>query len=137
MMMVSDQDRIMFGAYFSDQDRIRILLKFFGSDRIIKFQYPHNTAAQKTEGRAGRAGGPCFQMKNVNFWRAAQKTEGRAALKGSPPARPFPQTSLLCSPLARPVVQHALLCSSSARRKFNFFIWQHGPPARPARRPSI
>jgi len=52
MMMVSDQDRIMFGAYFSDQDRIRILLKFFGSDRIIKFQYPHNTDLEPNFGLA-------------------------------------------------------------------------------------
>ena len=66
--------------------------------------------------------------------------KGRAAKKSSLPVRPFPQTSslcpppacLMCSPLACPVVQHALLCSSSACRKFNFFIWQHGPPARPA-----
>jgi len=39
----SDLDRIMFWAKFSDQDRIRILLKIFGADRIIKFQYLHNT----------------------------------------------------------------------------------------------
>jgi len=25
-----------------------------------------------------QAGGPCFQMKNVNFLRAARKTEGQA-----------------------------------------------------------
>ena len=31
------------GFGFSDLDRIRIPLKFFGADRIIKFQYPHNT----------------------------------------------------------------------------------------------
>jgi len=42
----SDLDRIMFWAKFSDQDQIRILLKFFGADRIIKFQYPHNTAVR-------------------------------------------------------------------------------------------
>ena len=41
----SDLDRIMFWAKFSDQDRIRILLKFFGANQIIKFQYPHNTAS--------------------------------------------------------------------------------------------
>jgi len=61
-----------------------------------------------------RGGGPCFQMKNVNFRRAAQKGEpagctkrcssglrkraGRAAEKGRPLARPFPQPNLLCSP---------------------------------------
>ena len=33
------------GFGFSDLDQIRILLKFFGADRIIKFQYPHNTAS--------------------------------------------------------------------------------------------
>ena len=79
---------------------------------------PHYTGVFKfcLEGRwAGRAGGPCFQMKNANFWRAAQKTEGRpadlhkgagwAAENGIPPARPFPQPSLMCSPPARLNVQ--------------------------------
>ena len=53
-----------------------------------------------TNWRAGRAGGPCFQMEKVNFRRvAAHKTEGRAgglrkragrtAEKGNPPARLF------------------------------------------------
>jgi len=37
----SDQDRIMFWAYFSDQDRIRILLKFFGSDHQISISAQH------------------------------------------------------------------------------------------------
>jgi len=41
MMVVSDQDRIMFWAYFSDQDRIRILLKFFGSDHQILISAQH------------------------------------------------------------------------------------------------
>jgi len=30
---------------------------------------------------AGRARGPCFQMKNVNIRQVAQKTEGQAAQK--------------------------------------------------------
>jgi len=42
-------------------------------------------------------------MKNLNFRQAAQKTKTkrRAALKGSTPARPFPQTSLMCRRTAR------------------------------------
>jgi len=46
-------------------------------------------------------GGPCFQMKNVNFRLAAQKIEGRAAEIDSPPACPFPLSSLMCSLPAR------------------------------------
>jgi len=64
----SDLDRIMFWAKFSDQNRIRILLKFFGADRAIKYQYPHNTAAH--QGRpAGctteRDGGP--EMSGLSY----------------------------------------------------------------------
>ena len=74
-------------------------------------------ALDNTIWRAGQAGGPCFQMKNVNCQQAAQKTDGRAAEKGSP--------------LACPVVQSAGLPFCAARqprRKCMFFIWQHGPP---------
>ena len=96
-----------------------------------------------TNWRAGQAGGPCFHMVKVDFRRAAaHKTEGRAgglhkkavrraAEKGRPPARPFPQLSLMCSPLARPSG------SLPARGKFMFFIWQHSPSARPDRWPSV
>ena len=106
--------------------------------------------------RAGRAGGPCFQMEKVNFRRAGgllhtrqkggpagctKKAVRRAAEKGSPPARPYPQPSLICSPPDRLNVQPtcpscgaacrpAFLRSSPAREKFMFFIWQHIPPAR-------
>jgi len=87
------------------------------------------------------AGGPCFQMKGMDFRWAAQKTQGRASRlrkkagratkKGSPPARPFPQPSLMCSPPAHLNLQPtgppcsaacrpALLCSSPARGKFMF-----------------
>jgi len=55
---------------------------------------------------------------------------GRAVEKGNPPARPFPQPSLMCSPLARPVVQPALLCRLPAHGKFIFLFWQYGPSAR-------
>jgi len=89
-------------------------------------------------------------------WQAAQKTEGRAdglrkragqaAEKSSALARPFPQPSLMCSPRVRLSVQPtgpscsaacrpALSVQQAARGKFNFFIWQHGPSARPAPRP--
>ena len=58
----SDLDRIMFWAKFLDQDRIQILLKFFGANRIIKFQYPHNTDLYlKT------AFGECFVLRNTHF----------------------------------------------------------------------
>jgi len=106
-------------------------------------------------------------MEKLNFWRSGgllhtrqkggrraaekrrsvglRKRAGRSAEKGSPPARPFPQPSLMWSPPDRLNVQPtcpsfgaacrpALLCSSPARGKFMFFIWQHSPPARPARR---
>jgi len=36
-----------------------------------------------TNWMAGRAGWPCFQMKNVNFRQAAQKTERRQCCSGS------------------------------------------------------
>ena len=59
-----------------------------------------------------------------------------AAEKGGPKDCPFLQpaqlfsaarrTSFLCSPLASPSV----FCA--ACRKFTFFIWKHGSPARPA-----
>ena len=88
-----------------------------------------------TNWRAGRAGGPCLQMKNVNFWRAAHCTED------SPPARLFPQPSLMCSPPTSPscsaVCRPTLLCISSTRGKFMFFIRQHGPPARPPGPPAL
>jgi len=77
------------------------------------------------------------------------KRAGQAAEKGSPPARPFPLSSLMCSLLARlnnvqpsgptcsAVCRPAFLCSSPARGKFMFYIWQHGSSVRPVRRPSV
>jgi len=73
-----------------------------------------------TTWRTGRAGGPCFQMKNVNCRRAAQKTrqkggpagcrkggaagceKGRGELQKRAALRTalFPHPSLMCSPLA-------------------------------------
>jgi len=38
-------------------------------------------------------------------------------------------------PTGKPDSDH--LCSSTARGEFMFFIWQHSPSARPARRPSV
>jgi len=43
MILVSDHDRITLFAVFSDPSRVWTLLKFFGPDRIFKFQYPQNT----------------------------------------------------------------------------------------------
>jgi len=42
----------------------------------------------------------------------------------------------MCSPLARPAVQPAgpPFCAAGSGGQFMFFIWQHGPPARPALR---
>ena len=51
----------MFWAKFSDQDRIRIPLKFFGADRIIKFQYPHNTDLYP------KTAWECFVLHNTHF----------------------------------------------------------------------
>ena len=64
-----------------------------------------------------KAGGPCFQMKNVNFWWAAQNGGPMSCRKEQPSGLPFPtaqliycaacQPVLMCSPLARPVLQPA------------------------------
>ena len=83
-----------------------------------------------TNWRIGWAGGPCFQMKNVNIWRAAHKTEGRAGgLHKRVVWQAFPQPAGL--PLC---AAHwpALLCGLAfcvARGKFMLFIWKHCPPA--------
>jgi len=69
----------------------------------------------------------------------------KAIRQAAEKARLFLQPSLMCNPAARLNVQPAgpscsaayrtaLLCSSPAHGKFMFFIWQHSPPARPARR---
>ena len=42
---VSDLDRILFFQMFSDLDWIQIFVEIFGSDRIMKFQDPHNTGS--------------------------------------------------------------------------------------------
>jgi len=97
-----------------------------------------------TNWRAGRAGGPCFQMKNVNFRRAALKTEGQAGglhkkavrqvvekggaccRKGQPSGPPFSIGQLNVQPTGLSwcaACRPALLCSSPARGKFMFFIW--------------
>jgi len=38
------------------------------------------------------------------------------------------------APLCRSAGRPSVFCA--ARQKFAFFIWKHGPPARPAHRPS-
>ena len=138
-------------------------------DSVAFWCHPSTCCEDKGDNTNWRAGGLCFRMKNVNFRRAgglAGCTEDRLAgqwaaqkggpagcgkgqcrlqKKGSPPARPFPQPSLMCTLSAHLYVQPtgpsccvaygpALLCSSPARGKFMFFIWQHGRPARPALR---
>jgi len=50
-----------------------------------------------------------------------------------PLVQPF--GSLCCA--GRPNVQLAGPPFSAARQKFMFFNWEHGSPARPARRPSV
>jgi len=67
------------------------------------------SSRDNTNWSAGRAEGPCIEMKNVDFRQAAEKR--------SPLARPFLQPSLMCILAARPSVWQA------ARRKFKFFIW--------------
>jgi len=105
-----------------------------------------------------RAGGPGGLEGRVSKWKTLtfgglhrrqkgglRKMARRTAEKGSPPTRPFWQPSLMCSPPAcfnmqptgpfcSAACRPALLCSSPVRGKFMFFIWQHGPPARPALR---
>ena len=110
--------------------------------------------ADSTKRRAGRAGGPCCQMKNMNYQRAGElhRADRQAALqdwlvgctlsgtsglhiklgcgKGRSGGMPFSAarcTAFLCSPPARLSV---VFCA--ARRQFTFFIWKRGPPARPA-----
>ena len=109
------------------------------------------------EGRAGwSAVLPNEKYEFSTGWRAAQKggpagcTTGRvsglhikvgctvnwAAEKGGPEGCPFLKPgppfsaarwiAFLCGP------PFCLLCSPPTRRKFTFFIWKHGPPARPA-----
>jgi len=86
--------------------------------------------------RAGRAGGPCCQMKKLNFLRADELhrraccTTGRASGLHSKLVCGKGRAGGLPFSAARPSV----FCA--ARQKFTFFIWKHGPPARPAR-PSV
>jgi len=104
-------------------------------------------------------------MKNVNFRRAGRlhrrqkgepagctkrrsgglrKRAGRAAEKCSPPARPFPQpsllcspqTALMCSPLARPVVQLAGLPFCAARQPVENSCFSFGITASQSARPA-
>ena len=113
------------------------------------------------EGRAGwRDVFPYEKGELLAVWRAALKTEGRAGglhkkavrrvaesgragcRKGQPSGPPFSVgqlnvqpaippfsatclTAFLCSPPARPSI------FSADRQKFTFFIWKHGPSARP------
>jgi len=104
-----------------------------------------------TNWRAGQAGGPCFHMVKVDFRRAAaHKTEGRAgglhkkavrraAEKGRPPARPFPQLSLMCSPPDHLNVQPTCppfwqLASSWKIHVFHLATQPFSPPRPPALR---
>jgi len=77
-----------------------------------------------TNWRVSRLGGPCFQMKNVNFRQAAQKS--------SLPARSFlcsqaycaaHRPALMCSPLTRPVVHSAgpPFCAAGSPQKMQIF----------------
>ena len=60
MMMVL-YFRIWIGLCFEQNFRIRILLKFFGADQIIKFQYPHNTDLYP------KTAWECFVLHNTHF----------------------------------------------------------------------
>ena len=80
-----------------------------------------------------RAGGPCFQMKNITFrWAGRLHKRQKGKPTGCKKGWGGLQKRVALRPafsVAHPVVQPALLCSSPARRKFMFFIWQHGTPA--------
>ena len=97
-------------------------------------------AAQKTAGRAG-----VLHKKAVRW---ASEKGGACCRKGQPSVPTFSAAQLTVQPPARLHVQPTgpscsaawrptLLCSSPACGKVRFFIWQHGPPARPACQPSI
>ena len=109
-------------------------------------RYSQFVILYNTKRRAGRAGGPCFQINNMNFrrygwlhrrpgWQPAQNarlagcTTGRVSelhikagqwLRKSPPDCPFVQP-------AGPA-----LCRMCTPPKFTFFIRKHSSPARPA-----
>ena len=110
-----------------------------------KYQRWRDLGLDNTKRKAGRTGGPCYQMKNLNFLQAACHTEGQddrlhyrtgqwaahlnlVAEKDGPEGCSFLQPALPFSAARRT----ALLCSLPAHRKFTFFIWKHGLPARPA-----
>ena len=88
-------------------------------------------------GPAGRAGWRAVlpNEKYEGQWDAHRRAGGLHIKLGCEKGRlegcPFLQPALLCSPPTRPSV----FCA--ARRKLTFFIWKHGPPARPAHRPPI
>jgi len=103
-------------------------------------------------GPAGRAGWrtvfPNEKRELSADWQAAQKTEGRASglykkairragEKGIPPARPFPQPSVMCSPLARPVVQPAGPPFCAARQPAENSCFSFGNTALQPARPSV
>jgi len=115
-----------------------------------------------TNWRAGRAGGPCFQMEKVNFRRAGgllhtrqkgrlhKKAVRRAAekggadcRKGQPSGPSFSaaqlnvQTALMYSPLAHPVVQPAGPSFCAARQPAENSCFLFGNTALQPARPSV
>jgi len=80
--------------------------------------------------RAAQKGGPAGCTTGQASGLHIKLAYGKGWAGGLPfsPARPALfhnlMDRLLCSPLARPSV------FSAARRKFTFFIWKYGPPAR-------
>ena len=103
--------------------------------RTEKFHSPLISAALQD-------GGPAKLHYRTGQWSAHQGglvgyTVSWAAKKGGR------RTALFCSPPSlcrslpdRLFVQPAGPPFCAARRKFTFFIWKHGPPARPAHQPS-
>ena len=78
-----------------------------------------------TTGQAAQQGGPVgCRLRRVGMLHTKLGCGKRWT--GGLPFSAARSTALLCSPLARPSV----FCA--ARRKFTFFIWKHGPSARPA-----
>ena len=85
-------------------EEVRKWLHFLKGRHFTIFTDQEAVSLDNTNWRAGRAGGPCFQMKNVNCRRAAQKTRQKGGPTGC--------TKKRCGGLRKRAVRRAaLFCS--------------------------
>ena len=147
--LVFEQTLISHYILFSIMCRLRHRRDYVEDKAVLMRSIITWVAKDKTNWRAG---GPCFQMKNVNFRRAAQKTEGRAgglrkrtgqaaekskqlwpALFRSQVYYAARRPALVYSPLARPVVQPAgpPFCAAGSPRKIQVFHLATRPSSPP------